>query len=65
MQREEGASELDNQEIDHYDDHPDDEECRVCKEAIAEVELVVDLAGSNHVDDLEPDKQIEDERHVT
>jgi hypothetical protein len=62
---EEGASVLDNAEIHSNDDQPDDQEGRVGEEAVAEVLFVVDLSGGDHVDDLEPDEQVEDEGHVS
>jgi len=65
MEREESAGELDDHEVNHDDEHPDDEEGGVGKEAVAQVFLVVDLSGGKHVHDLEPDEQIEDESHVT
>ena len=65
MQREESSSVLNDKEVDHNDDNPDDEEGWVVKEATADVDLVVDLPRSNHVNDLEPDEQVEDEGHMT
>ena len=65
MQREERSSVLNDKEVDHNDDNPDHEEGWVVKEATADIDLVVDLPRSNHVNDLEPDEQVEDEGHVT
>lgn len=65
VQREERSSVLNDKEVDHDDDNPDHEERRIVKEATADVFLVVNLPRSNHVNDLEPDEQVEDESHVT
>ena len=64
VELEEGTSELNDQEVDSNDDHPDDNEGRIIEEPSAEVELIMDLPGTNHVDDLEPNEEIEDEGHV-
>ena len=64
VEREEGTSELNDEEVDSNDDYPDDEEHRVVEEAIADVLLVMDLSGGNHVNNLEPDEEVEDEGHV-
>lgn len=65
MKTEEVASVLDDQEVDDNDDNPNDEESNVVEEALADVDLVVDLSGGKHVDNLEPDEQVENEGHVT
>lgn len=65
VQGEEGASVLDNAEVHRNDDHPDDQEGRVGPETVADVQFVVNLSGGDHVDDLEPDEQVEDEGHVS
>jgi len=62
---EEVTSELDNEEVDNNNDNPDQDESRVFKEAVAKVDFVMDLSGGNHVDNLKPDEQVEDEGHVT
>lgn len=64
MEREEGARVLDDKEVDTHNDDPNDEEHGVAEETIENVFLVVDLLRSNHVNDLEPDKQVENEGHV-
>ena len=64
VQLEEGTSVLDNQVVDDDNNDPDDEESGVVEEVGEDVFLVVDLPCSNHVDNLEPDEQIEDESHV-
>ena len=64
MQREEGASVLDNAEVDSNDDEPDNDEGGVGEEVLAQVQLVVNLPSSDHVDNLEPDEKVEDEGHV-
>ena len=65
VEREEGTSELNDQEVDSDNNYPDDKEHRVVEEALAEVNLIMDLPGGNHVDDLEPDEEVEDEGHVS
>ena len=65
MKREELSSVLDNKEVDNDNDNPDDEESNVVKETLANVNLVMDLPCGDHVDDLKPDEQVEDESHVT
>ena len=56
MKREESASVLDDQEVDNHDDDPNDHKGRVVEETLTDVLFVMDLTGSNHVDDLEPDE---------
>ena len=65
MQREESSSELNDQEVDHDDQNPDDQESGISEESIANVELVMDLSSGKHVNNLEPDEQVEDKCHVT
>lgn len=65
VQMEEGASELDDQEVDDNDDDPDDEEHGVREEVFADVDFVVDLPSGDHVHNLEPDEEVEDEGHMT
>ncbi len=65
MQGEERSSVLDDQEVDGNDKNPDDEEGRVGEETVADVELIMDLSSGKHVDDLEPDEQVEDKGHVS
>ena len=65
MEREEGTGELNDQEVDSDNNYPDDEEHRVVEEALAEVNLIMDLPGGNHVDNLEPDEEVKDEGHVS
>ena len=65
VKTEEVTSVLDDQEVDDNDDNPNDEEGNVVEEALADVDLVVDFSGGEHVDNLKPDEQVEDEGHVT
>jgi len=64
VEREERASILNDKEVDHDNDYPDDQEGWIVEEALANVQLVMNLSGSNHVNDLKPDEQIEDECHM-
>lgn len=64
VQGEEFASELDDQEIQDDDNSPDAQESWVAPEVLANVEFIVDLPGGYHVDDLQPDEQVEDESQV-
>ena len=65
MKGEEGAGELNDEEVHSDDNDPDDEEGWVVKETSAEVLLVMDLPCGDHVDDLQPNEEVEDESHVT
>lgn len=56
MEREESACVLDDQEVDNNNDHPNEDKGWVIEETLKDVLFVMDLAGSNHVDDLKPDK---------
>ena len=47
---------LDDQEIDSNDENPNNEENCVVKEALADVDLIIDLSGSEHIDSLKPDE---------
>jgi len=62
---EEVAAELNDEEVDSNDDNPDKDETGVAKEVFEDVNFIVDLSGNNHVDNLKPDEQVEDEGHVT
>jgi len=62
---EEVTSELNDEEVDSNNDNPDKDESGVAEEVFEDVNFIVDLSGSNHVDNLEPDEQVEDEGHVT
>lgn len=64
MQREESTGVLNNEEVDDNDNNPDDQESDVVEETVADVLLVMNLPGGNHVNDLEPDEQVEDESHM-
>jgi hypothetical protein len=65
MQGEERARELNDEEVHNDNDDPDNEEGWVVEEASADVLLVMDLPCGDHVDDLEPNEEVEDEGHVT
>ena len=65
MQGEELAGELDDQEVQDDYDKPDDEEGWVAPEVFADVDLIVNFSGGYHIDDLQPDEQVEDESKVT
>ena len=65
MQGEERARELNDEEVHNDDDDPDNEEGWVVEEASADVLLVMDLPCGDHVDDLKPNEEVEDEGHVT
>ena len=64
VQGEELASELDDQEVQDDDNKPDAYESWVAPEVLADVEFIVDLSRGYHVDDLQPDEQVEDESQV-
>jgi len=64
MQGEELASELNDQEVNDNDNHPDAQESWISPEVFADVELIVDFSGGYHVYNLQPDKQVEDESQV-
>jgi hypothetical protein len=60
VQGEELAGELDYQEVQDDYDKPDDEEGWVAPEIFADVDLIVNFSGGYHIDDLQPDEQVED-----
>lgn len=61
---EECTGELDDHEVDANDGNPDEKEGGVSKKALADVKLVVNLSSGDHVDNLEPDEEVEDEGHM-
>ena len=65
VQGEERACELNDEEVHSDDDDPDNKEGWVVKETSANVLLVMDLPCGDHVDDLEPNEEVEDKGHVT
>ena len=65
VQCEELSRELNDEEVHDYDNDPNYEEGRVVEEACANVDLVMNLPRCDHVNDLKPDEQVEDEGHVT
>jgi len=56
MDRDESTEELRAENLNDDDNSPDNEECWVAEDAFEDVDLVVDLSGADHVEDLHEHK---------
>jgi len=56
--------ELDNEELPNYDDYPHKDEHSIGEDSFENVELIVDLPGGEHVEDLQKDEYVKDEGEV-
>ena len=57
---EELSSELNDDELTNADDEVHSQEHSICEDAIEDVDFIIDLPGSNHVEDLHQHKNVEE-----
>jgi len=60
MNRYESTKKLSAKDLDDDNDCPNDQEGWVGQDAIENVQLVIDLSGADHIEDLHEDEQVED-----
>lgn len=65
MDRHEHSKELDANDLEDNDNGPDSQECWVSKDSFENVNLVIDLSSTNHVEDLHENKHVEYNGQVT
>lgn len=59
------SSNPDNNELQHYNNEPNNNESIVSEDSVKHIELVMDLSRADHVPDLEEDEEVEDPGDVT
>jgi len=59
------SSDPDNNELQHYNNEPNNNESIVSEDSVKHIELVMDLSRADHVPDLEEDEEVEDPGDVT
>jgi hypothetical protein len=65
MHFEDSTCELDHDVLTKSDDNPNDDEQWVVQNTCEDVELIVDLSGADHVENLEPHEDVENGGHVS
>jgi hypothetical protein len=60
-----GTTTLDDQELSNYNNNPNTNKHGICKESFKDVNLIINLSRSKHVENLEAHEQIEDDSHVS
>ena len=59
------SSNPNNNELQHYNNEPNNNESIVSGNSVKDVELVMDLSRADHVPDLKEDEEMEDPSNVT